>query len=182
MVGKLISWLRRRKRQNYIQGLVAKGLKLGNDVHIVDQCFLDAAHCYLIQIDNNVTIAPNVTLLAHDASTKEFLNYTKLGKVHIKENTFLGHSSIIMPGVTVGKNCIIGAGSVVTKDIPDGVVAAGAPAKIITTLDAYLEKIKKDVADNNKTVFGSDYHIYNLDDKKRAELVKSATGTFGYID
>lgn len=182
MIAKLVSWLRRRKRQKYIEGLVARGLKLGNNVHIVDQCFWDAAHCYLIQIDDNVTIAPNVTFLAHDASTKEFLNYTKLGKVHVKENSFIGHSAIIMPGVTVGKNTIIGSGSVVTKDIPDGVIAAGNPARIITTLESYLEKVKADVSENNKTIFGQDYHIYNLDDKKRAELVKSATGTTGYID
>lgn len=58
----------------------------------------------------------------------------------VGENSFVGANSIIMPGVHIGKSCVIGAGSVVTKDIPDGVVAAGVPAKVICTTEAYAEK------------------------------------------
>lgn len=182
MLGKLLSWARTKKRERYIQGLVARGLKLGKNVSIVDQCFLDAAHCYLIQLDDNVTLAPNVTILVHDASTKLHLGYTKLGKVHVRENSFIGHSAILLPGVTIGPNAIVGAGSVVSKSVPEGAIAVGNPAKVISTVEAYVEKIKTDVSSNNKKIYNSDYHIYNLDDRKRAELIASATGTTGYIE
>jgi len=62
--------------------------------------------------------------------------------IEIKNDVFIGISCIILPGVTIGNNCIIGAGSVVTKDIPDNSVAAGVPARIIKSTDEYLEKLK----------------------------------------
>ena len=55
-------------------------------------------------------------------------------------NVFIGAESEVMPGVTVGSNVIIGANSTVTHDIPDGMVAEGSPARIICTLEEYLNK------------------------------------------
>ena len=110
---------------------MSKGLKLGKGVEIIDTFFFDPSHCYLISIGDNCTICPGVRLIAHDASTKKFLGYTKLGKIDIKENCFIGDSTIILPGVTIGPNSIIGAGSVVTKNIPPNVVAAGNPARVL---------------------------------------------------
>ena len=80
---------------------------------------IDDSHAWLIEIGDNVTLAPRVHILAHDASTKLYLGYTKIGRVRIGNDVFIGHVTIILPGVTIGDNVVIGAGSVVKSDIPD---------------------------------------------------------------
>jgi maltose O-acetyltransferase len=132
----------RKRKERYIAGLVQNGLTLGKNVEIIDTFFFDPPHCFLISIGDNCTICPNVRLIAHDASTKKFLGYTKLGKITIKENCFIGDSVIVLPNVTIGPNSIIGAGSIVTRDIHAYSIAAGNPAKVISSLDDYLEKIQ----------------------------------------
>ena len=69
--------------------------------------------------------------MCHDASTKRVLGYTKIGRVTIGNNVFIGANTIILPNLRIGDDCVIGANSVVTHDIPDYSVAVGAPAKVI---------------------------------------------------
>jgi acetyltransferase-like isoleucine patch superfamily enzyme len=59
------------------------------------------------------------------------------GRIRVGNNVFIGVHTIILPGVSIGDNVVIGAGSVVNKDIPDNVVAAGVPAKIIKNIEEY---------------------------------------------
>ena len=123
--------------------LIRMGMKVGNHFERLNGVILDPSHCWLIEIGENVTLAPRVHILCHDASTKNFLGYTKIGRVTIGNNVFIGAETVIMPGVTIGNNVIIGANSTVTHDVSDGVVVAGSPAKVISTLDNYLTKVKK---------------------------------------
>ena len=123
-----------------VPSLRKKGLNIGNNVFINFGCIIDQSFCWLITIGDNVTLAPNVHILAHDASTKNELGYTKIGKVNIGDNVFIGAGSIILPGVDIGDRVVIGAGSIVTKSIPSNSVAVGNPAKIISTYDQYMEK------------------------------------------
>ncbi len=98
---------------------------------------------YLITIGNDVTIAGGTVLLTHDNSViKCDLNATDyFGKIQIGDRSFVGFNSIILPGVTLGENTIVGAGSVVTKSFPEGhVVIAGNPAKVICTVEEYRQK------------------------------------------
>ena len=122
--------------------LIKKGLKVGKKFSRQNNVIIDPGHCWLITIGNNVSLAPRVHILAHDASTKQFLGYTKIGKVTIGNNVFVGAATVILPNVTIGNNVIIGAGSVVTKDIPDNTVVAGVPATKICDLDVYLDRMK----------------------------------------
>ena len=84
-------------REQYIKGLMQRGLKVGDNVHFAADVFLDSSHCFLISIGNNVTFAPNVRLIAHDASTKLFLNFTRIGTVKIMDDCFIGDSVLSDP-------------------------------------------------------------------------------------
>lgn len=167
------------KRKKFLNALIANGLKIGKNVDIVSDYFFDPSHCFLISIGDNCTLAPNVKLIAHDASTKKILGYTKIGKIEIKENCFIGDSVIILPGVRIGPNSIIGSGSVVTKDVPANTIAAGNPAKIISTVDEYKKKIQEISA--QKKVFNEDYYIGNITEAKRKEILDSIGESIGFI-
>ena len=114
--------------------LIKRGLKVGENFNRQQGCFIDPTHCWLIEIGNNVTMSIRVVLMAHDASTKNSLGYTKIGKIKIKDNVFLGANTIVLPNVTIGENSVIGANSVVTKDVPPNSVVAGNPARIISSI------------------------------------------------
>ena len=182
----IINWIRNlyhtileKKRHRYIENLKSNGLSLGNNVEIIDTFFFDPSHCFLISIGDNCTICPNVRLIAHDASTKKILGYTKIGKIVIKENCFIGDSTIILPGVTIGPNSIVGAGSIVTKDVPPNIVAAGNPVRNICSAKEYIAKIQS--ISSHKKIFDESYFIENLDDVKRKEILQSINDTIGFI-
>lgn len=92
-----------------------------------------------IVANNRVTIGNNVTVGADtcigDRDDHPEILGTKDAPVEIKDNVFIGMHCLILKGVTIGENSIIGAGSVVTKDIPANCVAAGVPCKVIRYLD-----------------------------------------------
>ena len=123
---------------------IKAGLKVGDNCYGLISCTIDHGHAWLIEIGNNVIFAPQVYLLAHDTSTKRFVNHTRIAKTKIGDNCFIGARVLIMPGVSIGKNSIIGAGSVVTKSIPENVVAAGNPAKVLSSIEDYKMKVVKD--------------------------------------
>ncbi|MBE1444713.1 MULTISPECIES: acyltransferase [unclassified Paenibacillus] len=145
MIKKCIHFIRARARKYILEELwledyIKMGLRIGDNCSIQPGVVFDYSHCWLIKIGNNVTIAPQAYLLAHDASTKQLSQYTKVGSVTIEDNVFIGARALIMPGVTVGKNSIVAAGSIVTKSVPEGVVVAGNPAKVLLTVEEYIEK------------------------------------------
>lgn len=134
--------LNRIRGSQSIDKLKNRGLIIGNNVTIMGEVLIDPSHCWHIEIGNDVIIAPRVHILAHDASTKIFLNHTRVANVKIGNEVFVGAGTIILPGVTIGNRVIIGAGSVVKSDVPDNSVAVGVPAKVISSLDEYIAKQK----------------------------------------
>ena len=90
-----------------------------------------------VKIGNNVLFGPNVQIYTatHPIDTELRIALQEYAKpIEIGDNCWIGGGAIILPGVRIGKNSIIGSGAVVTKDIPDNVIAAGNPAKIIKKL------------------------------------------------
>lgn len=150
IVRKLLAYLR-GEPQN-INKLIKRGLKVGKQFKRMGGVIIDPSHCYHITIGDNVTLAPRVHILAHDTSTYVFFGKTRAANVSIGNDVFVGASSIILPGVHIGNRVIIGAGSVVTKDIPDNSVAVGNPARVVCSVDAYLEKEKAKMCPENTFV------------------------------
>lgn len=147
-----------RGEQN-IKKLQARGLRIGEGFKCMGGVIIDPSHCWHIRIGDNVILAPRVHILAHDASTYLFLGFTRVANVSIGNNVFIGAGTIVLPGVTIGNNVVLGAGSVVATDIPDNSLAVGSPAKVIKSLDAYLEMKKKEMKEGN--VYGEEYTLRN---------------------
>ena len=171
-----------RLRGDYTtEKLISMGMKVGKNFGRLNGVILDPSHCWLIEIGDNVTLAPRVHVLCHDASTKPFLGYTKIGRVTIGNDVFIGTDSVILPGVTIGNRVIIGANSTVTHDVPDGVVVAGSPARVICTLEEYLAKERTRM--ETAPCYGEEYTLrQNVSMEKRMEQKTALAGKIGYID
>ena len=87
-----------------------------------------------ITIDDGVMMGPEVALLTVNHEPKN-IRVVKTREIHLKKNAWIGARAIILPGVTVGENAIVGSGAVVTKDVPDNAVVVGSPARVIKTID-----------------------------------------------
>ena len=122
--------------------LLSHGMKVGTNSHIFSDATIDHIYPHLISIGNNVTISTNVTILVHDASTNVVGVGTKLGRVTIGNNVFVGTGTIILCNTQIGNNVVIGAGSVVTHDLPDNAVYAGSPAKRVCSIEDYRERMQ----------------------------------------
>jgi len=139
--------LNSEKRTNYI-------VKHNIFGHIGDNFFFQPriipADPKMVLFHNNVTVTSNVTFVTHDVFHKGLNrlnkgNFNYLCKpIEVFDNVFIGCNSIILPGVKIGPNAVVAAGSVVTKDVKENTVVAGNPAKVIETFDEYLEKRKSD--------------------------------------
>lgn len=129
---------------NSVEYLRSRGVQIGENVNILNSN-IDFGHGFLVSIGNNVTLT-GVTVLAHDASTQIPLGVSKVGRVVIGDNVFVGHGSIILPNTHIGNKVIVGSGSVVSRDIPDNSVAVGNPIQIISTYDNYVERHRKQMA------------------------------------
>lgn len=170
-----------RLRGEYtIEHLTKMGMKVGKNFNCMKGVILDPSHCWLIDIGDNVTIAPRVYVLCHDASIKNELGYTKIGRVNIGNNVFIGANSLIMPGVTIGNNVIIGANSTITHNIADNVVVAGSPSKVISTYQQYILKEKHRM--KTSYCYGEEYTLRNNVSIERRMLQKQQLGNkIGYI-
>lgn len=180
-MGMIKEFLYRLRGEYTTEKLISMGMTVGKNFGRLNGVILDPSHCWLITIGDNVTMAPRVHILCHDASTKPFLNLTKIGRVTIGDNVFIGAESVVLPGVTIGNNVIIGANSTVTHDVPDNTVVAGSPARVICTLEEYLAKERSRM--ESAPCYGEEYTLrQNLSMEKRMEQKAALDGKIGYID
>lgn len=113
-----------------------RGVKIGEKVFLGPGCWLDNTRPDLIEIEAFASLAGRVTILAHSDPTeplREILGPSSrvFKRVLIKRGAWVTVNCVVLPGVTIGENSIIAAGSVVTKDIPPNVIAGGTPAEVI---------------------------------------------------
>lgn len=130
---------------------VRKGMKIGKGVSLAGKAGVSfGSEPYLIELGDEVRISGNVKFFTHDGGTwayRDFDGYkdvSKFGAIKVGKRTFIGNSVCILPGVTIGERCVIGAGSVVTHNVESGMVVAGNPAKVICTTKEYMDKCKTD--------------------------------------
>lgn len=121
-------------------------MKIGKNC-IIDKTAEFGTEPYLISIGDNVRITKGVRFITHDGSLWVPRNLGLVdkkadffGKIVIGNNVNIGWDAIIMPGVQIGDNCIIAAGAIVTKNIPDNSVAVGMPAKVLESVQEYADK------------------------------------------
>ena len=118
-----------------------RGVTIGKNVYLGMYCIIDNAYPEYVYIEDNVSIAGSVTIIAHTNPYGHFKNVVEssVAPVVIKEGAWIADGVIILRGVTIGKNAIISAGTVVDKDVPDNSMAQGNPMKIVADFSALID-------------------------------------------
>lgn len=114
------------------------GAKVGKNCFIGYEVWVDMTNTNLVEVEDHVHIANRCLILCHQRDLNDYhigddyakLSYTKK-KVIFKKGCLIGMNTMIMPGVTIGEGAIVGAGSLITKDIPAWTIATGRPAKVV---------------------------------------------------
>ncbi len=180
MIGKVWEYLNYLRWKRNISGLIARGLKLGKNVEIVPGAYLDPSQPYLISIGDNAAICQGVRILSHDATMEKYTgNYTRIERTIIGDNVFIGENAIILPGVNIGSNVLVAAGSVVNKDIPDNSCVAGVPARFFGKWDAMIEGHKKAIEE--RPIFQFEEIFLKENEQSRREVVNKLIDGPGYI-
>jgi acetyltransferase-like isoleucine patch superfamily enzyme len=138
--GLLKNWRIRRDPVAYARSL---GVRVGQGCHFyAADPGMFGSDPYLIAMGDNVHITKGVLFLTHDGGTlilrREVPDLELTAPICIGNDVYIGVNAVILPGVTIGNRCIIGAGAVVTRSIPDNSVAVGVPARVVKTVDQYL--------------------------------------------
>jgi acetyltransferase-like isoleucine patch superfamily enzyme len=127
-----------------------QGLQIADDCRLMGMPFF-GSEPYLISIGKHVTISGNVTFVTHDGGTfvfrhlPQYQHVVKYGRITVRDNCFIGFGAIILPGVSIGPNSVVAAGSIVVHDAPPNTVVGGNPARVISTVEEYAEKSSRNM-------------------------------------
>ena len=141
------------------------GVKIGKG------CVINTKHFptepYLIEFGDYVRVAMHTKFFTHGGLVAQRFNHPDLileqfGKIKVGDYSYIGDSCLIMPGVEIGTNCIVGAGSVVTKSIPSGMMVAGNPAKIIGKTEDMVQRVA-----SKCPITSRDFYKLNDEDRKK---------------
>jgi maltose O-acetyltransferase len=145
--------LARIRRDQDPAKLVAGGLNLGRGVVFGRATYIDTSGLDLISIGDETVISADVMILSHDNATKLHLDYSVQAPVTIGKRVYLGAHSIVLPGVEIGDGAIVGAGSVVRRDVPPGTIVAGNPAEVVVDVESYVARHRKWQGDGSRTAY-----------------------------
>ncbi len=148
MIGRALGRLVRtvKMKRDPVAYARSLGVTVGDGVRIIgmdDRTF--GSEPFLVSIGDHVTVTGQVQFITHDGGVWVFRNSEPdiqcFRPICVGSNVFIGLRSLILPGVTIGDNVVIGAGSIVNRDVPSNSVAAGVPARVVGTVEAYREKV-----------------------------------------
>lgn len=160
--------------------LIKRGLIVGERFSRQGGCRIDPSYVHLIEIGDDVELAPNVTILAHDNSLKKIIGLCKIGKVKIGNNVFVGAGSIILPNVVIGDNVVIGAGSIVSRSLEANAVYAGVPAKMICSIEDYKNKTISKIKVGG-VILERKYSTFNLSKEEKNYMKSVCNKGIGYL-
>lgn len=169
------AWLERRWER-----LRQLGMHIGQGVNLPSSTTIDTDHCFLISIGDWSGFGSDCLILAHEGQMDEFLDAGRIGRVTIHPHSHIGSRCVILPGVEIGPRTIVGANSVVTRSLPPDTVCAGNPARVLCSLDEYLEKHRARMAQRPRFDY-REYDIRYLTPERRAELVAATVDGDVYI-
>lgn len=136
--------LKMSDNETWIEYLRSIGMRIGDECRVLTREI--PTEPFLIRLGNRVAIASGTRLITHDGAiwlyreTDPAVN--RFAPIDIKDNVMIGLNTVILPGVTIGPRSIVAAGSVVTKDVPPNTIVGGSPARVITDVDSYLERVR----------------------------------------
>ncbi len=147
LLNKISSYRANRSQEAKRSYLRSLGCVVGDGTRFTGKAYV-GNDPYLVEIGSNCLISDGVRFYAHDGGVKVLNDagffsgerMDKMARIKIGNNCFIGSCASIMGGVRIGSDVIVGAGSVVTRDVPDRVVVAGMPAKVVCSLEEYYRK------------------------------------------
>ena len=158
------------------------GMQVGEGVRVNATVIFDEGVAWLIELGDGVRVAPEAYFLAHDATTKVALGYTRIGRIRIGSRVFIGARAIVMPGVTIGADAIVGAGSVVTRDVPAGAIVAGNPAREVGNTADFIER-QADALTHSPCFPKNGYTVGNgITDANKTEMIQALAEQRGFVE
>ena len=142
MLSRLIEFYKRKFYTGVEYGR-SIGVRIGKDCKISTKYF--GTEPYLIEIGNHVQVTDDVRFITHTGGwvfRKKNPKFDVFGEIKIGNNVYIGNCVVILPGVTIGDNVIVGARSIVTKDVESDSVCVGIPARKIKSVTQYHEEIQ----------------------------------------
>jgi len=155
LISRFLGFLASFSSHFYVIYLRKKGVAIGEGTSFFGRVLVDVTRPYLLEIGRNCVLTQGVVVLTHGADWSVMRErfgelLASSGKVVIEDNVFIGVNSVILKGVRIGGNCIVGAGSVVTRDIPPNSVAGGNPCRVIMDIGQYYDRRKKEYLNEAK--------------------------------
>ncbi len=140
-----------------IHALREWGMIVGEDCYLAPDAEIESPWATHVKLGDRVTLARGVRFISHDACLWRSMGASRIGVIEVDDDVFIGAFSIVLPNIRIGKGAIVAAGSVVTKDVPEGLLVGGNPARVIQSVLALQEKVRTRMA--TAPTFGEEYRV-----------------------
>lgn len=171
----------RKTTRTEIDVLKEKGLIIGEHTIVHSTNCFDAIYPWLIEVGDYCLISTDVKVIAHDSSTNRIGGVSKVGRVTIGDHVYLGQGVTILCNVKIGDNVVVGAKSLVSRDLPSGGVYAGNPARFICSIEEFEQKHIHNL--KIAPTFDKPWRYWrdSATMKERLEMKEALKDTYGYV-